>query len=179
MTNKADPRIIIFSDIHLGALGSKPRKFEIFLKDIHDEVLSENLKAIIIAGDFFDLIMRSPQKLMPKCKNIYDKLYSIQEKGIKIINLLGNHEISVEDIINSSGQMESTFDDEFSNRKLELVKDFGKWKPDYLKVKCIAQYALLTRHNNNEGLLYLFDSLSELKDYFQNPVPGRYRPSRN
>jgi len=148
------PSLILLSDTHLGATGSKFKLFSEFLDDLidkleHDKNYAENLKCLIILGDIFDLVCDSYQDIAKDYKDIYDKLEIISNKGIHIFMTLGNHDISVL----------GDFDKNFKKKKKKLIKNFRKkgLKKEYLQLSNLAQYIVIKKENNNCKII-LYDT---------------------
>ena len=53
--SESNPRILIISDVHLGALNSNLDQFTLFLSKIINGEFGNNLQALLILGDFLDL----------------------------------------------------------------------------------------------------------------------------
>lgn len=91
--------VLIISDVHLGDKFCRRKDFSSWLSSIFESRKKGKLpylRALIILGDFFDLIWNAVENL---CSNnnfieIYELLQAIRNKGIEIIFVLGNHEIS-------------------------------------------------------------------------------------
>ncbi|MFX1259565.1 MAG: metallophosphoesterase [Promethearchaeota archaeon] len=118
-----DTRILLVSDVHLGATETRLNQFTELLNYIIENDI--NLEAIIILGDFFDVMMDSYEGLSTnkKYKTIYNKLDTIKsDKKIKIIIALGNHEVPVTNSFFGT----RTYDDKFNNRKDKLIRGFKK-----------------------------------------------------
>ncbi|MBD3228471.1 MAG: hypothetical protein GF329_09805 [Candidatus Lokiarchaeota archaeon] len=138
---KNHPLALIISDTHLGASGSRYKKFEDFLENIMEKIseeneLCKNLQCIILLGDVFDLVCDSYKDISKDYKDIFELLDRFKEKNLEIIIVLGNHDISVR------GDWDKTFND----RKKKLVKKFRKanFTPNFLKIENLCQYLLLS-----------------------------------
>ncbi len=93
-----DTMVLVVSDQHLGALKSKDEQFKSFLDEIIDKLNNnalKKLKALLILGDFFDLIIDTYKNISREFKKIYERLDLIIKKEIHVITTLGNHEISI------------------------------------------------------------------------------------
>ena len=86
MTNFSE-RIIIISDLHLGAIGRYSKKLKIFLQKIIDNQC-RNVKHLILAVDFLDLMISVLNKLITQCKDALYFCYQLQVKYFqsKILN---------------------------------------------------------------------------------------------
>ncbi len=91
--NNKKPVSIVVSDVHLGALWSKPKLFKYFLHYLLKLNESEPIKHLFIIGDFFDLCTVKPEFLKDYYCNVIHTLKKIKDEGIKIHFTLGNHEI--------------------------------------------------------------------------------------
>ncbi len=148
------PCVIILSDTHLGATGSKFKLLKEFLSDLlakieNEPKFSENFQVIILLGDIFDLVCDSYRDITNDYKDIFDLLNKISSKNIRIISLLGNHDISV------SGDWDKTF----LKRKRRLISNFKKYG---LNLECLSeenlcQYIFL-KDSKNKWFLYLLDT---------------------
>ena len=158
-----NPLVLIVSDIHLGAFKSKYKMFHIFLKKIEDGDYGNNLKALIILGDFFDLIMKSPSSFSEneEYQEIFKILNTLQRNhNLHIIFTPGNHEIPIwgnEDL-------------RFNRRKRRLIKKFKKpfqrnnIGVDILNEYNFCQYIILDNENNNFRIS-LFNSKTTMKKF--------------
>ena len=174
VTEKADlieiekkPMILLVSDIHLGAFGNISKAFESFIDQIlHNEFneIGTNLSAFIILGDFFDRMMRGYDDLIGNHTSIYEKLYDLQQKGVSVLFILGNHEIPVD----------GPYDKDFLIRKSALVENFIKYSKDNEKalelfsLNNFCQYIILRKKFSQENNqlnweLALFDSKENIK----------------
>jgi UDP-2,3-diacylglucosamine pyrophosphatase LpxH len=151
--------LIILSDTHLGASGSKYKIFKKLLDQISqnlvdDTLFQEKFKGLIILGDFCDLLCDSYKDIATTFKGIFEKLDFLIDNGISVITILGNHDLSV------SGN----FEKKYRTRKLKYIKKFKKVKNDFkfLDDLNISQYVNL-RNIGDEWYLKLFDS-KDLRD---------------
>ena len=157
-SNKENDNIIlIFSDVHLGNFTSKIHLFKSFLSKILEEKQWSTLEYIFILGDFLDLLFDT----LPAIKNKHDDILSLisriyKELDLKIIYVLGNHEIPVN---------KNPFNDEYFNSfeesKRVLLKKFEKndFNYDFFQEKLTCQYIILKNTHNNNLKLFLHDSL--------------------
>ncbi|MHA1271084.1 MAG: metallophosphoesterase [Candidatus Helarchaeota archaeon] len=148
------PITILISDTHLGATGSRYRKFNEFLKSNlekikNDPKFKENLKSFIILGDIFDLVCDSCRDIKKDHITIFNQLNELIDYGISVISILGNHDISV------SGN----YDKKFVKEKKKLIRKFKKLKFDakFLNELSISQYLLL-KNINAKWYLHLYDT---------------------
>ena len=113
--------VLVVSDQHLGALKSKDEEFKTFLDEIIERRENEalkNLKALLILGDFFDLIMDTYKSISREFEEIYERLDTLIENGIHVITTLGNHEISIR----------KPYEKRFTWRKKKLIRKFRRKK---------------------------------------------------
>ncbi len=157
---------ITISDTHLGATGFHRTQFNDFLSDIlsnriraFDSIISiDNIKHLIILGDFFDLMMEIPAYLDNDFQEIYEQLKNIRNKGIEVTHVLGNHEISVSGDYNAK----------FTDRKNKLYGDLTRYQNllGYLKEDDLCQYVLLILKNDN-FMLSRCDDITEISSSSQ------------
>jgi len=175
---KDDTIIIGVSDVHLGALENKHPEFIRFLTDLNINLEDskgkyKKLKALIILGDFFDIIMESIRDF---CKivryrvvqnkgnyldsqekmynNIFTLLGELKDKKVEVYFTLGNHEISIL----------GNLDKKFRKRKEELLKEFYKKGFKYRTIfnsKTVWQYFMLIGENKKWRLQF-YDSQKEI-----------------
>ncbi len=164
---KEKPMILMVSDVHLGAFGNIAKAFESFIDQIINNEFNEigsNLKAFIILGDFFDVMMAGCDDLIGNYTRIYEKLYDLQQIGVNVYFILGNHEIPVD----------GPYDREFSDRKSKLLEKFDECSRnnqillDLLRPENFCQYIILrTVYNQTPDQLNwelaLFDSKEKIK----------------
>lgn len=151
-------KILIVSDVHLGALKNELELFQDFLNDINSGEFGKDLQAVIILGDFFDLITENPKTLLNNNQilKILKSLRTIQQEK-NLIFVLGNHEIPVI----------GNYDKRFNSRKTRFLKKFRIGiLDDLFNEKIFCQYIILNKFKKRDSLL-LFDST---KDIFDNPI---------
>ncbi|MFX0029695.1 MAG: metallophosphoesterase [Candidatus Hermodarchaeota archaeon] len=149
------PIILVVSDIHLGSLDSEKDQFLQFLRKIYKGVFGEDLKALLILGDFIDLCTDLPNTLLrrEKIREILALLIEIKTK-MNLIFVLGNHEISVI----------GDYDEKFNRRKEKYLQRFQR--SDFKELfdnDLYCQY-LLMKKVNNEDLLLLYDTRDQIED---------------
>ena len=152
------PKILVASDIHLGSLDSERELFIQFLKDIINGEFGEKLQVLIILGDFIDLCMDIPERILKreKIKEIFTLLLDIK-KSINLIFVLGNHEIPVT----------GDYDEKFKRRELKFLLKFKNSDfSELFNVELYCQYLLLKKWNN-EDMLLLYDSRDQIEN---NPI---------
>jgi len=110
-----NPVIIVLSDVHLGALKSEFQLLYEFLRDINEQKYENQVKALIILGDFFDICMDNCINLKRNFAFILNELSKLNEANIPVVFSLGNHEISV------TGDIETNFED----HKIDFIKEFN------------------------------------------------------
>lgn len=152
--------VIVISDVHLGDIYCRIEDISYFLSSIVENRISGKLpylRALVILGDFFDLIWSTCENLC--CNNkfieIYELLQAIRNNGVEIIITLGNHEISTWGYYNI----------EFKKRKisfLERLRNNGFYF-DFLNKLTICQYVILGQNSRNETVLALFDSIYRIE----------------
>jgi len=108
-------KILVVSDIHLGSLDSEKDQFIQFLKKILNGKFGNDLKALLILGDFIDLCTDIPKSIL-KRENVQEILRLLIEikKNLKIVFILGNHEIPVT----------GDYDEKFKRRKEKYLRRF-------------------------------------------------------
>ncbi|MCK4380320.1 MAG: metallophosphoesterase [Candidatus Lokiarchaeota archaeon] len=152
------PIILVASDVHLGSLDSERELFIQFLKDIINGEFGEKLQVLIILGDFIDLCMDIPERILKreKIKEIFTLLLDIK-KSINLIFVLGNHEIPVT----------GDYDEKFKRRELKFLLKFKNSDfSELFNVELYCQYLLLKKWNN-EDMLLLYDSRDQIEN---NPI---------
>jgi UDP-2,3-diacylglucosamine pyrophosphatase LpxH len=158
-----NPMIIVVSDIHLGGGSTKFEEiikfFTLILQKLkNDTKFAKNLKAIIILGDFLDVLMDSVRRITHIFQALFVLINQIQENGVEIIYVLGNHEISV------SGNYNKTFN---SQKRTLLEKlQLNDCKMTFLDDFNICQYVSLT-HPDNMWELALYDAVEQIE---QDPI---------
>ena len=143
--------VLVVSDQHLGALQSKDEEFKAFLDEIIERRENlKNLKALLILGDFFDLIMDTYKGISREFKDIYEHLDTLIEKKIHVITTLGNHEISIR----------KPYEKRFTWRKKKLIRKFRrkKLRHEFLTKKNVCQYILLRKNENGQLEMVTYDS---------------------
>jgi len=154
--------VLVVSDRHLGASKGWKEEFRDFLKDVKDKVYDSGLnklKALLILGDFFDLITDCYEDISNDFKEIYGFLDKLIEKGIHVITTPGNHEISIR----------KNCEKKFRKRKNKMIKKFRDKDLDniFLNEENVCQYIILkTRKDDDEKLrweLVTYDSRKEFR----------------
>lgn len=149
--------MLVVSDVHLGIDQIKLDDF----KEVINEIASnldkyKMLKAIILIGDIFDLMVSDIEYLGSKQEYIplYDDLYSIKDR-VKIIYALGNHEAPVPE-------------NEFSKVKHEIFKGLKNLLNErcFLDENNMCQYIVVNSTDIN-SVLWLYDTKKQAKN------PGR------
>jgi UDP-2,3-diacylglucosamine pyrophosphatase LpxH len=153
-----NPKILVISDVHLGSLDSEKDQLIQFLKKILKGEFGEDLKALLILGDFIDLCTDLPKILLKreKIQEILTLLLEIKKK-VNLIFILGNHEIPVT----------GDYDEKFERRKEKYLRRFKS--SDFSELfdnEIYCQYLLLKKVNN-EDMLLLFNTRDQIED---NPV---------
>lgn len=149
--NNIQQEIIILSDVHLGASNSNIDGLTQLLDHISRGEYPAKVEAIIVVGDFLDLIINT-YKLIARwivCQHIYRLLNRIYNQGIPFIYILGNHEISVTENYNVA----------FTSRKenlIELLEQNGFNFP-FFKNAHICQYVIMGIRKQLE--IYPIDSI--------------------
>jgi len=152
------PKILIASDIHLGSLDSERELFIQFLKDIINGEFGEEIQALIILGDFIDLCMDVPERILKreKIQEIFTLLLDIK-KQINLIFVLGNHEIPVT----------GDYDEKFKRREYKFLRKFKNSDfSELFKQELYCQYLILKKWND-EDMLLLYDSRDQIEG---NPI---------
>jgi len=182
-----DTIVLGLSDVHLGAYINHHSLLIMYLDKILDNYRGKeeseiSLKAIIILGDFFDLIMESVrdyckmvrypggftkgenyennlgyQYIDTRKKNytkIFEQLRMLKDKGIKLFFTLGNHEINIL----------GNLDRKYQKRKDKLLDQFTKNNFQYndlFNKDNTWQYYVL-KIDNGEWNLGFFNSRKEI-----------------
>lgn len=158
--------VLLVSDIHMGALRTNITLFNDFLTYIISGLKVEylkNLKALIILGDCFDIIMDNYEdfyeyKLYNDILNKFNILHKM--KDFKLIFALGNHEVSVKDDYDKNFLIEkSSFLDEFN----EVNKQFGD-KYSFLTKNNFFQYVILKNNISLKPELFLYDTKQQIAE---------------
>ncbi len=80
---------LVVSDWHLGFPGTQVKK----ISQLLDELLATNpIEKLILNGDIFDLNWRSFEKIITIYHELLVKLVKLNQRGTKIIYILGNHD---------------------------------------------------------------------------------------
>jgi UDP-2,3-diacylglucosamine pyrophosphatase LpxH len=96
-----EKKIIILSDIHLGYREEQKNGIQYCNKEIFKEFLEDiklgnreefNCDYLIIAGDFLDMWRRDLAGVVLENINIFEKLNELQERGIEVKYIVGNHD---------------------------------------------------------------------------------------
>ena len=157
VNNEINPKILVVSDIHLGALKSELDLFQKFLTDIDTGEFGNDLQTLIILGDFFDLCTDNVSTLLnnKQIKNILEILNKIKNNK-NLIFVLGNHEIPVT----------GNYDKKFNRRKTKFLKRFKIGIIDDLfNDEMFCQYVVLKKFDNEDSIL-LYDSIEQIFDGF-------------
>ncbi|MBY9020763.1 MAG: metallophosphoesterase [Candidatus Lokiarchaeota archaeon] len=156
--SESDPRILIVSDVHLGALNSNLDQFSLFLDKIINGEFGDYLQALLILGDFLDLgtTVKNTFLTDERITSILTQLLEIKKK-IPIIFAPGNHEIPVTSSITSD-----FIDEKFNRRKEKFLKIFmNTIVGELFETNMVCQYILLSIWENESALL-LYDSQDQI-----------------
>lgn len=149
------------SDIHVGALKSELNLFQKFLNDIKNGEFSNDLQALVVLGDFFDLCTDISHTLLnnKQIKSILEDLNKIRNEK-KLVFVLGNHEIPVT----------GNYDKKFHDRKIKFLERFkiGIFD-DLFDERIFCQYVVLKKFDNTDSIL-LYDSIEHVFDGFINKI---------
>jgi len=152
--------VLLASDIHMGALRASISLFVAFLdkliKGLKNESL-KNLKALVILGDCFDLIMDTFQNfyeydLYKQILNKFNVLHN--RKDFHLVFALGNHEVSVT----------GDYDAIFLNEKEKLLNKFNEINKQlnrnysFFTPENFSQYVILKSGDFQDTKLCLFDT---------------------
>ncbi|MFX1273590.1 MAG: metallophosphoesterase [Promethearchaeota archaeon] len=158
-----DPLVLVVSDVHLGAIKSDLVSFVNFLEDINNGEFGNQLKALLILGDFFDLITDIPETLLEDgtIQRIFRLLIEIKRK-LAVIIALGNHEVPI-----TGNIITGTYDQKFKGRKDKFLNKFkdGKFNKLFDETS-FCQYIVLKKWKNKDMLL-LYDSRDQI---FNEPI---------
>lgn len=160
---KSDPKILIVSDVHLGALKSNLDQFNHFLHRVINDDFGADLQALIILGDFLDLCTSVKETFVTdeKIFNILKNLLEIKKK-INLIFVPGNHEIPV-----TSSVFTGNYDEKFKKRKDKFLKKFkNSIVEELFSTNTVCQYIILGKKEDESALL-LYDSQDQIYD---NPI---------
>lgn len=158
--------VLLVSDVHMGALRTNITLFDDFLTNIISGLKVDylkNLKALIILGDCFDIIMDNYEdfyehKLYNDILNKFNILHKMDD--FKLIFALGNHEVSVKDDYDENFLIEKTsFLDEFK----KVNKQFGD-KYSFLTKNIFSQYVILKNNISLKPELFLYDTKKQIVD---------------
>lgn len=158
--------VLLTSDVHMGALRTNITLFNDFLTNIIGGLKVEylkNLKALIILGDCFDIIMDNYEdfyehKLYNDVLNKFNILHETED--FKLIFALGNHEVSVKDDYDKNFSIEkSSFLDEFN----KVNDQFGD-KYSFLTKNNFSQYVILKNNISLKPELFLYDTKQQIAE---------------
>ena len=158
------PTIIFTSDVHFGGGDTLHDEFKDFLSNIlfklnSDPKFRSTLKAIIFLGDVFDMIMDGIQDIVLQYSKIFNLFESIFQHNIKLIFVLGNHEIPVT----------GNFNKKFEKRLKKLFTEIGQAFTDnffnykWFNIENFCQYIVLHANPNDNISLDLVYSMDEYK----------------
>lgn len=158
--------VLFASDVHIGALKTDISLFNDFLTKIigglEDSYLN-NLKALIILGDCFDIIMDTYEDFYehPLFNDTLSKLNTLHKReDFELIFALGNHEVSVKD----------DYDKAFSSEKSKFLTEFNrvnkKFNENYsfLTKQNFSQYVILKTGSSLEPELFLYDTKQQIAE---------------
>jgi len=145
-SNLKEPVIIVLSDAHLGALKSEFQLLYEFLRGINERKYQNDVKAILILGDFFDICMENCSDLRNNFSYILDELSKLNDSNIPVVFSLGNHEISV------TGNIETNFE----THRDDFITEFER--PFLLNQGNIGQY-IEVRKDGTSLNINLYNSL--------------------
>ncbi len=156
---------LVLSDVHLGALHTKKSLFNLFLKSLLDRLergVLPDLKALIILGDCFDLIMDTYEDLLQfgLYQKILDKFEDLHKMNdFHLIFALGNHEIPVvEDYNNTFTQYKNNMLQNFNNQQKKMNLKYSFFTKDIF-----TQYVLLQPEvETSKPLIKLFDTEQDI-----------------
>jgi len=158
--------VLLASDVHMGAIRTNITLFNDFLTNIIGGLKVEylkNLKALIILGDCFDIIMDNYEdfyehKLYNDILNKFNILHEM--KDFELIFALGNHEVSVKDDYDKNFLIEkSSFLDEFN----KVNNQFGD-KYSFLTKNNFSQYVILKNNISLKPELFLYDTKQQIAE---------------
>ncbi|MBA7535503.1 hypothetical protein ES705_27760 [subsurface metagenome] len=154
---KRNTLVIVVSDIHIGNESCRIQELAEFLDSILQNIINRKLpflRALIILGDFFDLLATSFEDLSSNEQyfQIYNELDQIKKQKIEVILALGNHEISTILFYNL----------QFTGRKKNFLRkfDYYSFPFDFLTLKTMCQYVILV-NGDDYIYLYLMDSIHD------------------
>jgi UDP-2,3-diacylglucosamine pyrophosphatase LpxH len=158
---ESNPRILIMSDLHLGALNSNVDQFSLFLKKINNGEFGDDLQALLILGDLLDLgtTVKRTFYTDEKITSVLTQLLEVKKK-IPIIFVPGNHEIPV-----TSGITLGVSDEKFTRRKEKFLKIFmNSIVEELFPSNMICQYIILSKWET-ENTLLLYDSQNQIYNH--------------
>ena len=159
--SESDPKILIISDVHLGALNSNLDQFSLFLNKIIKGEFGDSLQALLILGDFLDLgtTVKSTFFIDKKITDILTLLLEVKKK-IPIIFVPGNHEIPV-----TSSLTSGNYDEKFKKRKEKFLEIFrNSLIEELFESNMICQYVVLRKWESEDTLL-LYDSQDQIYNH--------------
>ena len=136
---KKDYIRLIVSDLHFGSHNSKEKEFYNFIKN-------KKFDELILAGDIIDFI-----KVPSFTENSYNIFNYIINNNIKIIYIIGNHDISFE---------------KFKNKKIKNITFLKEYNFDYEG----RTYHIEHGHELERGLVawnYFIKFISIIQDFFE------------
>ncbi|NVM34298.1 MAG: metallophosphoesterase [Candidatus Lokiarchaeota archaeon] len=155
-----DTLILVLSDVHLGDIYCRRDDFLSFLSFIHESRVSGNLqhlRALVILGDFFDLIWSTIENLSNNkdFNKIYNILQAIRNNSVEIVIALGNHEIPTGGFYNL----------EFEERKMLFLEKLrlNGFYYNFLNEFTVCQYVILGQNSSNKTVISLFDSIHDIE----------------
>ncbi|MFX1375511.1 MAG: metallophosphoesterase [Promethearchaeota archaeon] len=159
--DEINPKILVVSDIHLGSLDSEKHQFIHFLRKIINGKFGNELRALVILGDFIDLCTDIPETLFERkqIQEIFTLLLEIKN-NINLIFILGNHEIPVT----------GDYDEKFKRRKEKYLRRFMSSDYAGLFDKDIYGQYILLKNVKDESMSLLYDTREQIEDNPTNRV---------
>ena len=161
--------VLVLSDVHLGALHTKRSIFERFLTLLYDNLKENklpNLKALIILGDCFDLIMDTHKDILTfgvyqKILERFNQFYEME--GFHLIFALGNHEVPVI----------GNYDKDFFENKKNMLNEFDYHQNEenlnysFFNKDIFSQYVLLQQEGFGDlkPVIKLFDTKQDIVNH--------------
>ncbi|MFX0101864.1 MAG: metallophosphoesterase [Candidatus Hodarchaeota archaeon] len=147
-----NPMSLAVSDLHMGATGGHSNLVEMLLEKLHAAPPS-NLKVIFLIGDIVDLICNDLDIICQENARIFECMDLIRQKEIRVIHVLGNHDIPVTKLF--------WFIDRSKKRRKAFVRNLSKSLNKALNPNDYCNIATM-EVKDGSWVVYLHDKAKEI-----------------